>query len=417
MAPSADALDDGRPWADEPPSPNGYRQDSARAPATADPETPGGIESRILPGGCILDEPETPPALWGDGDAILWAEGESLIIAGPDGTGKTTLAGCITRARLGIGDGLVLGMPVEPGKRNVLYLAMDRPRQARRALRRLFTTADRDDLDGRLRIWQGPPPVDLARGPGMLAELARLADADTIIVDSLKDAALKLSDDEAGSGWNRARQMAIEAGAELIELHHPRKAQSDNRKPSKLEDLYGSRWITSGAGSVICLWGDAGDLVVELTHLKAPAAQAGPWQVGINPAAGTVHLEHPAVDLVEQVRLRAGHGMTADVAARLIFECEPTASQVKKAAYRLDKKVTEGILYRRPGQRGGGSDRAMTTWFLAAADPESNPEPGAGEQSEKQSEPMRKPPAPGQSETGGDTSPRFRDCPPDTETS
>ncbi len=73
----------------------------------------------------------------------------------------------------------------------------------------------------------------------MLTELAALADADTVIIDSLKDAALNLADDETGSGWNRARQMCIQAGVELVELHHPRKAQGDNKKPSKLEDLYG----------------------------------------------------------------------------------------------------------------------------------------------------------------------------------
>ena len=142
----------------------------------------------------------------------------------------------------------------------------------------------------------------------MLAELAALADADTIIIDSLKDAALKLADDETGSGWNRARQMAIEAGAELVELHHPRKAQADNRKPSKLEDLYGSRWITAGAGSVIILWGEAGDPVVEFIHLKAPAAAGPPFMMGIDPAAGTVHVDQPAVDLVEQIRQRGGTG-------------------------------------------------------------------------------------------------------------
>jgi hypothetical protein len=356
----------------DPPSPNGHLP-TVVLPAGQDA---GSIDSRILAGGCILDEPETPPALWGDGDAILWAEGESLIIAGPDGTGKTTLAGHVVRARLGIGDdNTVLGMPVAPGKRNVLYLAMDRPRQARRSLRRLFTTADRDVLDDKLRIWQGPPPADLARWPTMLTTLAELADADTVVVDSLKDAALKLAEDETGSGWNQARQLAIQAGSELIELHHPRKAQSDNRKPSKLEDLYGSRWITSGAGSVISLWGEPGDLVIEFTHLKAPASQAGPWQMGIDPAAGTVHLEQPAVDLVEQIRYRGGHGITATIAASLLFGTDkPTASQVKKAGYKLDKKVADGVLSKRPGERGGGPDRTVTTWFLAAPEP--------GEQSE-----------------------------------
>jgi len=367
---------------------------------------------RLMPGGILLDEPAVPPMVWGDGEAILWAEGESLIIAGPDGTGKTTLAGQLVRARLGIGDGYVLGMAVTPGKRNVLYLSMDRPRQARRALRRMFTTADREVLDEKLRIWQGPPPVDLARYPGILADIGREAGADTIIVDSLKDAAVKLADDETGSGWNRARQTAIESGAELIELHHPRKAQSDNKKPSKLEDLYGSRWITAGAGSVVSLWGESGDLVVEFTHLKAPAAQAGPWKMAIDPLAGTVHLDGPAVDLIDQIRLRGSNGMTADVAARLLFGADqPTRSQTEKARYRLDKKVTEGILYRRDGSRGGQRGGDPATWFLAASDQETS----RAERSENRSESDQTPSADHRSETGGDSSPRFSDRPAGTE--
>jgi hypothetical protein len=420
-SPRASACDCGLPWCEDTvPAPADTPENASPSPSL-NGHAPAGSESghllaRILPGGIILDEPETPPAVWGDGEAVLWAEGEALIIAGPDGVGKTTLAGCLMRARLGIGDGDVLGRAVTPGKHNVLYLAMDRPRQARRALRRLFTAEHRDTLDEKLRIWQGPPPADLARYPLQLAQLARLADADTIIIDSLKDAALKLSDDEAGSGWNRARQNAIEAGAELIELHHPRKAQADNRKPSKLEDLYGSRWITSGAGSVISLWGEPGDLVVEFTHLKSPAAQAGPWTMGIDPAAGTVHLEHAAVDLVQHVRDRGAAGATAVTAAQALFDCTaPDGSQQKKAAYRLNKKVAEGVLYRRDGQRGGGPDRVMTTWFLAAPDPpgnpETNPNPPAPEQSQKQSEPIRNPPADRQSQTRGDLSPRVSDCP------
>ncbi len=357
---------------------------------------------RLQPGSIILDEPEIPPTVWGSGEDIIWAEGESLIIAGPDGVGKTTLAGQLIRARLGIGDGAVLGMAVTPGKKNVLLLSMDRPRQARRSLRRMFTKADREILDEKLRIWQGPPPMDLARNPFALAELASQADADTIIIDSLKDAALKLADDETGSGWNRARQMAIEAGAELVELHHPRKAQGDNKKPSKLEDLYGSRWITAGAGSVISLWGSAGDPVVEFSHLKAPASACTPFLMGIDQAAGTVHVDQPAIDLVDQIGRRGSNGMTAEVAARLMTGAEkPTRSQVEKARYRLDKKVAEGVLYRQDGFRGG----PPATWFRAA----SNQEIGASGKSETESEPNQIPPAAKESETGGDCSPRFPD--------
>ena len=406
FAPDADPFPDA-PW---PGSANGHAPANGHTPADGTPSD-SELLRRILPGGILLEEPDTPPVVWGDGDNIVWAEGEALIICAPDGTGKTTLAGNLVRARLSLGDGNVLGLPVTPGKRNVLYLAMDRPRQARRALRRLFTTSDRDVLDDNLRIWQGPPSADLARQPELLTQLARLADADTIIVDSLKDAALNLSSDETGGGWNRARQLVLAAGTELIELHHPRKAQADNKAPRKLEDLYGSRWITSGAGSVICLWGEAGDLVVEFTHLKAPAMQVGPWQMGIDLAGGTVHLEQAAVDLVKYVKERGGKGATAAmVAAELFGTANPDSSQQKKAVYRLTKKVAEGALYCRPGVRGGGPDREVTTWFLAAPEPGSNPKDPGGEQSEKQSEPIRKPPVARQSENGGCTSTPVSDC-------
>lgn len=326
----------------------------------------GGMAARLVPGEVILDEPATPPALWGGGEDVLWSEGESLIIAGPDGTGKTTLAGQVVKARLGIGAGGVLGMPVQPSARNVLYLMMDRPRQIRRALRRIFTEDNRDALKTRLVIWLGPPPADLARSPATLLELCKLADAGTVIVDSLKDAALKLSDDETGSGWNRARQLVTAAGVEIIELHHPRKEQADNKRPATLADLYGSRWISAGAGSVIMLWGKAGDPVVDLIHLKQPCSEVGPLKVSIDPQAGTVAVEDP-MDLLEQIRLRGPNGITAEVAARLVFgKDKPTANEIKKAAYRLNRLCTAGVLYCRPGSRGGGKDREPSTWFRVA---------------------------------------------------
>ena len=44
--------------------------------------------------------------------------------------------------------------------------------------------------------------------------------------------------------------------AEIIELHHDRKAQQGNEgRERSISDVYGSRWITAGAGSVILLVG------------------------------------------------------------------------------------------------------------------------------------------------------------------
>src|ERR1019366_4791061 len=84
------------------------------------------IAKRLLTGDCILNVPSRPLAVWGgddDGDELLWAARQALIIVGTDGTGKTTIAGNLVQARLGLTN-KVLGQKVRPGERNVLVLLM-----------------------------------------------------------------------------------------------------------------------------------------------------------------------------------------------------------------------------------------------------------------------------------------------------
>jgi hypothetical protein len=59
----------------------------------------------------ILDVPDRVPAIWGTGDEVLWAQDESLMIAGTLGVGKTTLALLLLRARLGLADQVLDGAP------------------------------------------------------------------------------------------------------------------------------------------------------------------------------------------------------------------------------------------------------------------------------------------------------------------
>ncbi len=137
--------------------------------------------------------------MWGDGDNILWAEGESLIIAGPDGVGKTTVAGLIRAPASASVTALVLGMAVTPGKQNVLlcrWTAPGRPgaRCGACSPRPTGTSSSSGCGSGRDRPGRPRPQRPDARRAGSLA------DADTIVVNSLKDAALKLADDETGSG-------------------------------------------------------------------------------------------------------------------------------------------------------------------------------------------------------------------------
>lgn len=309
-------------------------------------------------GAFILNQPPGVPAVWGHDDQVLWAQGEPLLIVGPPGVGKTTLIGQVVWARIGITD-QVLGYPVTPSSSKLLYLASDRPKQIGRAFQRLATEADRETLDERLLIWPGPPPADLARSPLTLLQMAHQAGADTIILDSLKDMAIGLSDDETGAGLNQALQHCIADGIEICALHHQRKGQAGS-KPKTLEDVYGSTWITAGAGSVILLWGQAGDLIVELEHIKQPAAQVGPLTIEHDHDAGTSTI-HAGFDMHRFLSHQPA-GTTSSDAARQWFLHDPSTNEVQKARRWLERLVKSGNAARADpparGGDGGGADGA-----------------------------------------------------------
>lgn len=295
-------------------------------------------------GSFILDTSPDPEPLWGDGQDVLLADGEALIIAGGQGLGKTTLAQQLTLGRCGFGEYAdLLGYPVKPGDRRTLYLAMDRPRQAARSFRRMVGESWRHELNDRLVVWQGPPPADLAKFSGLLLDLCRKADADTVVVDSLKDAAVGLTDDEVGAGYNRARQTAVAAGVQVVELHHNRKAISGVKAAQPtIDDLYGSTWLPSGAGSVVLLTGAPGDPIVGLHHVKQPADPVGPLKVIHDHAAGRSDVWH-AADLLTMAT-KPGGVSAVDVARALFDTDKPTANEKEKARRRLEKKTREGVL-------------------------------------------------------------------------
>jgi replicative DNA helicase len=300
-------------------------------------------------GAFILDGDVNIATRWGDGPECLWAQGEALILAGPPGVGKTTVAGQLVGALVGITDS-VLGYPVTPARR-VLYLAMDRPRQVKRALRRRFTEQHRDTLDDRLVVHAGPIPTDLGEHPGLLLELAHHHDCDVVVVDSLKDAAIKLTDDAVGGNVNRAVQACNAAGVDVLILHHQRKSGAENKKPTKLDDLYGSAWIGAGAGSVVLLWGQAGDDVVELLHLKPPADVVGPWKIEHDHHAGTSTRVH-GFDALEFLRRRPDGATLAQAAqAEHGRPVDARGKESKRTERRLRSLVDRGLATRREAQR------------------------------------------------------------------
>lgn len=291
----------------------------------------------------ILDAPVDVPAVWGFGDDVLWAVGEALMIVGPPGVGKTTLTTQVVRGLLGL-ETSVLGYGVSPSTGRILYLAMDRPAQIARAMRRSFTEDDRGLLAERLRVWEGPPPGDVARHTDLFVTLAHLAGATTIIVDSLKDAAVGLTEDEIGAGYNRARQTALANGIQVLELHHLVKRGPNGSKPNTLADVYGSAWLTAGAGSVLLLWGSAGDPLVEATHLKQPASEVGPLRVLHDHQSGRSTVIGGG-DLPEIVAGFGPSGVGARDVARALYQTDdPSRPEVEKARGKLKRLASKGIL-------------------------------------------------------------------------
>lgn len=340
--------------------------DAMQVQLAASPDDGGaGWKSQLSNGASfIFDVPDKVPTVWGSGDDILWVSGESTMLCGPQGVGKTTLAGQLVMARVGL-ISEVLGWPVVPGKRRVLYLAMDRPQQAARSLMRVVRPEWRHILEERLIVWQGPPPADFAANPSLLVEMCRAADADTVFVDSVKDAAVGLSKDEVGAGYNRARQLAIRAGIEVLELHHQRKSGGEQgKKPNSLSDVYGSTWIPSGAGSIFILWGEAGDPVVDLLHVKQPRNDVGPLSIIHDHLAGRSEVDRGDISKdVVHMASRSPAGLTPQQAAKQLYG-KTERNDVERARRKLENYVRRGELVSTevPGENGG---RAQRLYFPA----------------------------------------------------
>jgi replicative DNA helicase len=303
------------------------------------------------------------PAVWGAGASVLWPEGEPLMIVGPDGVGKTTLAQQVALCLAGAGDSL-LGFPVREATGRVLYIAADRPQQAARSLRRMISPAHELTLRERLVVWPGPLPFDLANHPEDFARFVRRLGASVVLLDSLKDVALDLVTDETGSRVNSAIQRAIASEIEVCLLHHPRKEQAVGPKPKKLPDVYGSRWLTAGMGSVVLLWGDAGDPVVELCHLKQPDDWVGPMKILHDSASGRSTV-YESADLATVLR-NESKGVTVADAARLLFATpNPRRNQIESARRKLTRLCRDGRAERRDDVTG------VSRYFIAevARDP------------------------------------------------
>jgi hypothetical protein len=123
---------------------------------------------------------------------------------------------------------------------------------------------------------------------------------------------------------------------------------------------------------VISLWGQAGDPVVELSHLKQPNEPLGPFMVDINHLTGTVTVAE-GTDLLAILRAKPS-GMAVPDGAVYMEGATPRAREGK--TYRkLEGYVAKGLAYRRDGALIRTSihepDRYFATSTLTSTVPES----------------------------------------------
>lgn len=295
-----------------------------------------------------------PPALWGAGLDVLWSESESLIIEASFGVGKTTLAGKLVLARLFGGN--VLGYPVQQlgDGETILYLALDRPQQIIRSMLRQFTSEQIDALDKRLIIHQGPIPADAAEHDRLLVDLADYYEATDIFVDSVKDAALGLSEDRAAAIYQRGRQNLLRSGRQLVELHHL----------SKGGDAYGSVWLNAGVGSVVRLTGEPGGPTATLKQMKSPAHRVDPIKIVhdrdngemlVAPTASSGAPTPSVPGLPNWIAQHGPGGVTAAQVSRWLYGNDSEAA-VKRAKRTLLALSADGgpLVYREGGRSGDG---------------------------------------------------------------
>lgn len=125
-----------------------------------------------------------------------------------------------------------------------------------------------------------------------------------------------------------------------------------------IDDVYGSTWITSGAGSVFLINGAPGDPIVSMHHLKQPVVEFGPVKIIHDATTGRSTIWH-ATDLVLLTSQLVG--ITAKDAASALFDTDkPTDGQREKARRRLGELERTGQLV--VLQKGDQATSQPTKW-------------------------------------------------------
>jgi AAA domain len=340
--------------------------------------------AQVYNGVAFLEDVQTGDPVWGSGKTVAWAKNQGFMVFGSDGTGKSTLLQQIVFARLGVRAADVLGFPVaQDDDRSILYLALDRPAQIRESISRMVDLNDQDTYDTlkrRLVIIKGPVPFQCDDNPKAFVDWClKLAgdDCGMVIIDSVKDMVSSCKEDVAGAGFNDTMQAFIAKGVEFGCAHHNRKENAQNTKPRNLADVYGSRWLTAGMGSVLNIWRNP-DASRDLTQLKTPyGSPFRPVEYADDFDSGTSQINGNWRDALVTSLFNAGaYGLTDSELVRSAFGQDTKdagyAANRQKITRQLKAWIDSGSPYERAdGNRG---ETSCKVWrFVSEEHPSEQP--------------------------------------------
>ncbi|MCD2264225.1 hypothetical protein K3888_16130, partial [Dietzia aurantiaca] len=159
-------------------------------------------------------------------------------------------------------------------------------------------------------------------------------------------------------------------------------------KLTKISDVYGSAWLTAGAGSVLMLEGDPGTTGAEIHHAKQPAEAVGPLVMRHDHATGTTDPVDPRKALMAHLRGMAAEGVTKKSAAEAMFGTATDATR-KRAERDLMGLVAQGGVTKVGGTSGGKGGGTETRWVLSTV--KFKVTATDGEPNRKPDEPKKKP--------------------------
>jgi len=253
------------------------------------------------------------------------SEGEPLYLTGPLGTGKTTLLQQLLGGRVGLRSE-VLGWPGRWTTVVQCYcIAADRPAQIKRSMRRMFGEQHARTLMSACAYTRARRRFDIVKHPEPTGRACR--DAGTLLIDSLRTWRARLTSDEVGGRRQSVAATRDRGRMQVCVLHHHRKATSENKRPSKLADVYGSVWLMAGAAPR-CAMGRSWRSGGRVAALEGTGGGVGPLEFATRPPARRIPSPGPAGRLDR-------------------YSCEP----VRKASRRTARRRLSTA--RRPEQRRG----------------------------------------------------------------